>query len=43
MYLPVALEVYNRLFIDSSGFMAVDEIKKRLLGHSVKTVTLGEN
>ena len=28
MYLPLALDVYNRLFIDSLGLMAVDEIRK---------------
>ena len=26
MYLPLALEVYNRLFIDRLGFMVVDKI-----------------
>ena len=30
MYLPLALEVYNRLFIDSLGFMSVYTIKKHL-------------
>ena len=32
MYLPLALEVCTRLFIDNLGFMAVDEITKKLLG-----------
>ena len=32
MYVPLALEVYNRLFIDNLGFMAVHEIKKLILG-----------
>ena len=32
MYFPLALEVYNRLFIESLGFMAVDIIEKYLLG-----------
>ena len=32
MSLPLALEVCNRLFIDSFGFMAVDKIKNHLLG-----------
>ena len=33
MYLPLALEVYNMLFVDSlKGFMAVNEFKKYLLG-----------
>ena len=30
MHLPLALEVYNGLFIDSLGFMAVDSIEKHL-------------
>ena len=30
MCLPIALEVYDRLFIDCSGFMAVDTLKKSL-------------
>ena len=30
MYLPLALEMYNRLFIDSLGLLAVYEIKKHL-------------
>ena len=34
MYVPLALEVYNRPFIDNLGFMAVDKIKKHLLGPS---------
>ena len=29
---PLALETYNRPFIDSLGFMIVDEMKKDLLG-----------
>ena len=32
MYLPLALEVHNRLIIDSLGFMVVDKIRKHLLG-----------
>ena len=32
MDLPLALEVNNRLFIDSLGFMTADNIKKHLLG-----------
>ena len=32
MYLPLALEVYDILLIDSFGFMAVNKIKKHLLG-----------
>ena len=32
MYLPLALDVYNRLFIDRLGFMEVDEIKKSMSG-----------
>ena len=32
MYLPLALEVFYRLFIDSKCSMAVDKIKKHLLG-----------
>ena len=32
MYLPLALEVYNKLIIDILGFMGVDEIKKHLFG-----------
>ena len=32
MYLSLVLEVYNRLFIDSLGFMVVDKIKKYQLG-----------
>ena len=32
MYLPLALEVYNRLFMGSLGLMAVAKIKKHLLG-----------
>ena len=32
MYLPLALEVYNRLFIESLGVLVVNEIKKHLLG-----------
>ena len=32
LYLPLALEVFYRLFIDSKCFMAVDKIKKHLLG-----------
>ena len=31
MYLTLALEVYNRLFIDSLGFVAVDIIEKHML------------
>ena len=31
MFVPLALEVYNRLFIDSLGFRLVDNIKKHLL------------
>ena len=30
MYLPLALEEYSRLFVDSLGFMAVDKVKKHL-------------
>ena len=32
MYVPLALEVYDRLFIDNKGCMAVHTIKKHLLG-----------
>ena len=32
MYLALALEVYNRLFINTFGFMVVDKIKKHMLG-----------
>ena len=32
MYLPVALEVYNRLFMDILSFTRVDKIKKHLFG-----------
>ena len=32
MYLPLTLEVYDRLFINSLGFMVVDEIRKHQLG-----------
>ena len=30
--LPLALDVYNGLFIDSLDFMAVDSFKKHILG-----------
>ena len=39
MYLPLDLEVYHRLFIDSLGFMAVDRIKKHLLGFTESKLT----
>ena len=32
MYLPLALEVYNRLFTDSFGFIVVNKIKKHPSG-----------
>ena len=32
IHLPLSYEVYNRLIIDSLGFMVVDTIKKHLLG-----------
>ncbi len=32
-YLPLALEVYNRLFIESLGLMSVDKIKTNSLSH----------
>ena len=32
MYSPLALDVYNRLFVDSLGLMAVDTTKKHMLG-----------
>ena len=32
MYLPLALRVYNSLFIDSLCMMVVDEIKNHILG-----------
>ena len=32
MYLPLDLEMYNILFIDSLGFMEGDKIKKHLFG-----------
>ena len=32
MYIPLDLEAYNRVFIDSVGFMVIDKIKKHLLG-----------
>ena len=32
MYFPLALEMYNKLFIDGLVFMAVDQIKKHILG-----------
>ena len=37
-YLPLCLEVYRRLLINSLGFMVVDEIEKHLLiwAHSVQ-------
>ena len=31
-YLPLALDVYNRLFIESLGVLVVNEIRKHLLG-----------
>ena len=38
MYLPFALEVYNRLFNENLGFVAVDTIQLRntIRVHSVK-------
>ena len=43
MYLPLALEVYNRLFINSLGFMVVDKVKTHLLRltQSILTVSSG--
>ena len=38
MYLPLALEVYNISFIDSSGFMSVGKIKKHLLGLTLSNI-----
>ena len=38
MYLPLALEEYN---IDSLGFMAVDKIKKHLLGLTQSKILTG--
>ena len=32
VYLALALDVYNRLFIDCLGFIAVDQIKKHIMG-----------
>ena len=32
VYLPLPFEVFNRLLIYSLGYMAVDRIKKHLLG-----------
>ena len=40
MYLPLALEVYNGLFIDMLGFMALDIIKKHLRFTQSKYLTL---
>ena len=42
MYLPLVLEVCNRLLIDCVGLISVDTIKKHLLGftqsvYSIKT------
>ena len=38
MNLPLALDVYNKMFIDSLGFVVVDKSRKYLLGltHSKK-------
>ena len=38
MYLPLALEVYNRLSIDNLGFMAEDKIKGELRPKSTNFV-----
>ena len=34
IYSPLALEVYNKLFIGSSGFMAIDRINKHMFGRT---------
>ena len=38
LYLPLALEVYNGLFIDSLSFLVVDKTPARV--HSVRELTL---
>ena len=42
MYLPLALEVYNRLFIDSLGFMAVERIKIHVSGTKGQFIILSD-
>ena len=39
--LPLALEEYNQVFIDSLGFMAEDENKKHLFGLTLQNTHLG--